>query len=122
MNHTSIKKISLTAAALVTAFAISAQANGPVTSAREKHGSGFPQHQITKVLLPQETYQLDDGSAEDAIGLTLGGDIISLNQFDVIPGSATITALDIAWGTPAFPDPTLDGLPYTVVVWDDPNN
>ena len=32
-------------------------------------------------------YQLDDGTAEDAIGLTAGGDIISLNEFAVVPGS-----------------------------------
>ncbi len=33
----------------------------------------------------------------------------------------TITSVDIAWGTPTFFDPTLDGLPYTVAIWSDPN-
>ena len=68
-----------------------------------------------------ETYILDDGTAEDAVGLTLGGDIISLNQFTVIPGDETINSISIAWGTPAFFDPSLDGLPYTAVLWSDPN-
>ncbi len=64
---------------------------------------------------------LDDGTAEDAIGLTAGGDIISLNEFAVVPGSETILSVEIAWGTPAFFDPSLDGLPYTVAIWSDPN-
>ena len=64
---------------------------------------------------------LDDGSAEDAIGLTAGGDTICLNEFAVIPGSEAISSVSIAWGTPVFPDPSLDGLPYTVAIWSDPN-
>ena len=27
----------------------------------------------------------------------------------------------MTWGTPSFPDPTLDGLNYTVCIWSDPN-
>ncbi len=73
------------------------------------------------MLFPTATYMVDDGTAEDGIGLTLGGDIISLNKFAVIPGSETITSVSIAWGTPAFPDPSLNGLPYTVAIWSDPN-
>ena len=122
MNYTSLKKISLTMLALVVGLAVSARANGPVTSAREKHGAGFPSHSMYPKLLPDEVYQIDDGTAEDAVGLTIGGDIICLNQFTVIPGQETITTINIAWGTPLFPDPSLDGLPYTVVVWGDPNN
>ena len=64
---------------------------------------------------------LDDGSAEDGIGLTLGGDIISLNEFAVVPGAEEIDSVSIAWGTPVFPDPSLNGLPYTVAIWSDPN-
>src|SRR4029077_7963267 len=30
-------------------------------------------------------------------------------------------SISIAWGTPAFPDPTLNGLAYTAVLWSDPN-
>ena len=86
------------------------------------HGGAAPS-QTAKLFhfLPAETYVLDDGTAEDAVGLTLGGDIISLNQFTVIPGEDTINSISIAWGTPAFFDPSLDGLPYTAVLWSDPN-
>ena len=66
-------------------------------------------------------YSIDDGSAEDAIGLTGGGDVISLNSFTVVPGTEQIDSVSIAWGTPAFPDPSLNGLPYTVAIWSDPN-
>ena len=61
------------------------------------------------------------GRRKPAIGLNPAGDTIVLNEFAVIPGSETITSVDIAWGTPTFFDPTLDGLPYTVAIWSDPN-
>ena len=43
------------------------------------------------------------------------------NSFPVTGGNNVITSISIAWGTPAFPDPTLNGLPYTAVLWSDPN-
>jgi len=91
-----------------------------LSSATQKHGNGNAKsfHQL---LFPASTYMLDDGTAEDAIGLTLGGDVIALNEFAVIPGAETIQSVSIAWGTPAFPDPSLNGLPYTVCIWSDPN-
>ena len=45
----------------------------------------------------------------------------SCNSFPVSGGNNVITSISIAWGTPAFPDPTLNGLPYTAVLWSDPN-
>ncbi|HEY5035542.1 MAG TPA: hypothetical protein VII74_00250, partial [Chthoniobacterales bacterium] len=66
-------------------------------------------------------YALDDGSSENSVGLTNGGDIIALNEFTVTPGNNIITSIDMAWGTPAFPDPSLNGLAYTAVLWSDPN-
>ncbi len=64
---------------------------------------------------------IDDGTAENGVGLTTGGDIIELNEFAVIPGSEIITSISIAFGTPLFPDPSLNGLSYTAVLWSDPN-
>jgi N-acetylneuraminic acid mutarotase len=78
-------------------------------------------HRLLRTLLPNAVYMIDDGTAEDAVGLTNGGDIICLNTFAVIPGSETIAHIIIAWGTPVFPDPSLNGLPYTVALWSDPN-
>src|SRR6476646_1003793 len=70
---------------------------------------------------PLFTYMIDDGTAEDSIGLTAGGTFVSCNSFPVTGGNNVITSISIAWGTPLFPDPTLNGLPYTAVLWSDPN-
>src|SRR5947207_7416978 len=78
-------------------------------------------NRLLRSLLPSSVYMLDDGTSENSIGLTAGGEIVCLNEFAVIPGSETITSINIAWGTPTFPDPSLNGLPYTVAVWSDPN-
>ncbi len=78
-------------------------------------------NRLLRALLPSSVYMLDDGTSENSIGLTAGGEIVCLNEFAVIPGSETITSINIAWGTPTFPDPSLNGLPYTVAVWSDPN-
>ena len=64
---------------------------------------------------------IDDGTAEDSVGLTAGGNLLVLNSFPVSGGNNTITSISIAFGTPLFPDPTLNGLPYTAVLWSDPN-
>lgn len=68
------------------------------------------------------TYQIDDGISEDSIGLGNGGDLIALNQFNVTPGNTMIGSVSIVWGTPLNPDPTLNGLSYTAVIWSDPNS
>ena len=70
---------------------------------------------------PLLLYSIDDGTAEDSIGLTAGGSFIALNSFPVTGGNNVINSISIAFGTPAFPDPTLDGLAYTAVLWSDPN-
>jgi hypothetical protein len=71
--------------------------------------------------IPLFTYLIDDGTAEDSVGLTAGGNLLCLNSFPISAGNNLITSISIAWGTPAFPDPTLDGLAYTAVLWSDPN-
>src|SRR6187399_161836 len=78
---------------------------------------------VAKLLAntPLFTYVIDDGTAEDSVGLTNGGNLLCLNSFPVSGGNNVITSISIAWGTPAFPDPTLNGLPYTVGLWSDPN-
>ena len=122
MKYPTLQKVTLTTLALVASLAISARAGTvSVSSARQTHGNTKSINPIHRLLFPASTYMLDDGSAEDAIGLTAGGDTICLNEFAVIPGSEAISSVSIAWGTPAFFDPSLDGLPYTVCLWSDPN-
>ena len=131
MKHPTLQKVMLASMALVASLALSAQAGRPTLSPATQSHSGskarpghFPFSAKTAGgnLSPLEfIYMIDDGSAEDAIGLTLGGDVIALNEFAVVPGAEAIDSVSIAWGTPVFPDPSLDGLPYTVCIWSDPN-
>lgn len=130
MKHPTLRKVMLLAVVLVASLALSAQAGRPKTlsTAKQAHGSGSggghlsPSARNTgNANLPASTYMIDDGTAEDSIGLTSGGDIIALNEFAVIPGAETINSVSIAWGTPVFFDPSLDGLPYTIAIWSDPN-
>lgn len=124
MKHLPAKKMILTAVVLLSSFALNAQAgSGALSTARQTHGSNQTTNPIHHLLFPADTYMIDDGTTEDAIGVNSsnGSDTIVLNEFAVIPGSETITSVDIAWGTTVFFDPTLDGLPYTVCLWSDPN-
>ena len=125
-NHT-LQKTALAAMAMLASLALSAQAGSRATlsSAQKTHGQRAAATSTSasfhRILFPDSTYMIDDGSAEDAIGLTGGGDVIALNEFAVVPGNETITSVSIAWGTAAFPDPSLNGLSYTAVIWSDPN-
>lgn len=123
MNYPTLQKVGLTAAALLTSFALSAQAGG-LSTARQNHGSSHAITPIHKLLFPDSTYMIDDGTAEDAVGFGNGSQNFQslwFNQFDVIPGQTTIASVSVAWGTPVFPDPQIDGTPTTVCVWSDPN-
>jgi hypothetical protein len=62
------------------------------------------------------TYKVDDGSAENTIGLTQASDIAWLNRFTVIEGGETLRTVKLAFGAglPA-------GLDATVCVWGDEN-
>jgi len=123
MKYPTLQKVTLTTMALVASLALCSRAGAQaLSSAKHTHGNAKSVNPIHRLLFPASTYMLDDGSAEDAIGLTAGGDTICLNEFAVIPGSESISSVSIAWGTPAFFDPSLDGLPYTVAIWSDPNN
>ena len=61
---------------------------------------------------------------EDAVGFGNGSQNFQslwFNQFAVIAGQTSITTVSVAWGTPFFPDPFMDGTPVTIAVWSDPN-
>ncbi len=64
---------------------------------------------------PLVTYALDDGGAEDSIGLNNAGDTAWLTNFVVQPDGESIGALRIAFGSVA------EGTPVTAYVWSDPN-
>lgn len=110
-------KRALAAAAIVTIALGLLTPQAKATLSRAPHNDAGRQ----VAHAPFATYMLDDGTAEDSVGLTAGGNLLCLNSFAITGGQNIITAIEIAWGTPAFPDPTLDGLPYTAVLWSDPN-
>jgi len=123
MKH-SIRTLSLTTLALAAALAVSAHAGTPsASSAIKTHGFKKSMNPIHGLLFPASTYMIDDGTAEDAVGFGNGAqnfEAVWLNQFGVIPGQTSITAVDVAWGTPNFQE-DINGTPVTIGIWSDPN-
>ena len=69
-------------------------------------------------------YKVDDGSSEDAIGFGNGTSNVPalwFNQFKTKKGGEAISSVEISYGTPSFPQSTLDGQKVTVCVWSDPD-
>lgn len=124
-------KVVLASLALVGSLALSAQADPrpKLSTAQQIFGSADKRKlpaipaktSFHRILFPDSTHSIDDGHADDAIGLTGGGDIICLNEFALAGYYPFIFDVSMAWGSPNFPDPTLNGLTYTAVVWSDPS-
>ena len=121
MRHTS-RQYLLTIVSLAVLCRFSALA-GPALSSSSQHRlpSRSGNAEFNRLLFAGAVYMIDDGSAEDSTGFLSGGDLICLNEFAVIRGYETIYNVSLAWGSPVFPDPTLNGLPYTAILWSDPN-
>ncbi|HEY2712584.1 MAG TPA: dockerin type I domain-containing protein [Chthoniobacterales bacterium] len=133
MKYPTLQKVSLFTIALVACITLSAQARDRVkVQSVRQHNKGQShkpfaaaslagKHTIKKIW---STYVLDDGSMEDSVGFGNGlqnFQSLWFNQFQVIPGQTSISAVEVAWGTPLFPDPSLNGTPVTIAVWSDPN-
>ena len=102
-------------------------APGPLRFSRAAHGRSPAAKIAARLLhpfLPNSVYMLDDGTAEDSVGFGNGSqnfESLWMNQFDVISGQTMITTVSVAWGTPLFPDPSINGTAVTIAVWSDPN-
>ena len=129
MKYPTLQKVMLTTMALVVSLALSAQAGKPKLSAA-KNQKGFRSkaamtaHAAARHFLPLAIYQIDDGTMEDSVGFGNGlqnFQSLWFNQFAVQAGQTSITTVQVAWGTPHFPDPSLNGLPVTIAIWSDPN-
>src|ERR1700748_1302442 len=129
MKYPTLQKVMLTTMALVASLALTAQAGKPkLTASKTQRGYKAGQPSMTAHgaghALPFAIYQLDDGTMEDSVGFGNGSQNFQslwFNQFNVIAGQTSITTVSVAWGTPLFPDPSLNGTPVTIAVWSDPN-
>ncbi len=66
-------------------------------------------------------YSIDDGTAEDSVGVNPGpAQSVFLNTFSLTGGDTVIDQISIAYGTPAGLDPSMDGLPVTILLYSDP--
>lgn len=69
-----------------------------------------------------DDYQWDDGTTENSVGLTAGGDLAWIHGFTSVAGLETITHVNTAIGSAAFPNNgALLGSTIDVYVWSDPN-
>ena len=65
---------------------------------------------------------LDDGTAENSVGLNNGGDLWWANQFTAAAGGELITKIQVAFGSSATPSGVTIGDTYSVHVWEDPDD
>ena len=66
--------------------------------------------------------QADDGSSEDALGFTAGGELAWIQRFGGV-GSTNVSSIQVSWGTPAFPGGGPgNGSAVKVLLYDDPND
>ena len=75
------------------------------------------------MFTPYDAYRYDDGSSDDLLGLTNGGELAWIHAFEAEGGSDTIATIQAAWGSALWMGHSPgDGSPATVYVWDDPTN
>ena len=93
----------------MSAFGSASVYDGPGDPSVRPHAPGDP------------VYTLDDGSSENAIGLTNGGDVMWMNAFDAVDGAETIRSIYVTWGQ-AGETGISAGHPTRVFVYEDPND
>lgn len=137
-------KVLLAAVVLVGSLALSVQAgqvpplsvaqqarnsdSAEVAPAKQAEGAKSSPFSLSArgagLLAPPLIFQIDDGTAEDALGWGDGSknaEALWFNQFDILPcQSPTFTSVSVAWGSPNRPD-EINGTPVTIAIWSDPN-
>ncbi len=127
MQNSTLQIVILSACTWVTSLALAQAGPAQITSAAKQAQVSPVNWELPPTplspsihrILFADFYGIDDGTAEEAIGLPSGGDLIVLNEFPTPPSWPTLTSIYIAWGSPFFPDPSLNGLSYTAVLWGD---
>src|SRR3954466_15883285 len=102
MNSNQIKKLKK----LLTSFAI--------VAAGKAGGVGFaPSGWAADV-----TYSIDDGSAERALGIDPGEDVIWFDTFPVQGGGEVINSISASYGRPGLSG-ALNGFPISILLYED---
>ena len=68
------------------------------------------------------SYIIDDGTSDNAVALSSGGDFMWLNAFTVVPGAEYISSISLAWGWTGGSNPVPVGAPTRVILYEDPND
>jgi len=67
------------------------------------------------------TYQVDDGTSENGLGLINGGAFMWLNAYQVVEGAGTVTEISSAWGSGEGSGLPTDK-PASFLIYEDPND
>jgi len=81
-------------------------------------GFSWKQDWCNFTVLPE--YRWDDGSTENLLGITAGGELVGMHRFDVIPGGETINEVGTIFGSPVYPGyGPANGTPTDFYIWED---
>jgi hypothetical protein len=114
----------------------STTAPGEVAATSEGSGSVSSEEAVSSVADPYDgpqtdvgqtdaTYQLDDGTSENALGFGGQGDDFAamwLNAFEVVEGAGTLTEISTTWGNEGSESVPPEGKEGVAAVYNDPNN
>ena len=81
-------------------------------SSEDCNGNGFPDECDVEPAI----YRVDDGTAENSVGLIGGGELIWLNKFVAMRDGEVIEGIDICWGM------VEKGTLTDLAIWLDPSN
>jgi hypothetical protein len=83
-------------------------------------GTGAAAFDLTILPPPGPCTPLDDGTTENLLGWTAGGDMVWVNRFGSVGQQSTIGSIDVAWGSLMFPNySTGNGTPTHIFVYQD---
>ncbi len=103
------------------AFAVTAGAHYAIQLGVFPNAAGGAGAFELRIAPPPASCTSDDGASENSLGATSGGTLVWVDRFETI-GAGTVASVSVAFGTPGFPDSSLNGLPVLFAVWDDPDD
>jgi hypothetical protein len=86
-----------------TSFPVVAGQNYMLQIGSYSGGNGPGAFDLSVLPPPGACTPLDDGTTENLLGWTAGGDMVWVNRFGVVGQQSTIGSIDVAWGSAMFP-------------------